>query len=135
MLGDAIRSVLDQSFTNFEVFVSDNASTDDTAEVVASFDDPRVRYVRNDTNLGPLANMSRGFALGEAPLVTILPDDDLMLPGCLERKVRLLEEDTRIGLVHSAYWLVHLGPGNAVWEKASSTGVGRSIRSSQPPSS
>jgi glycosyltransferase involved in cell wall biosynthesis len=88
LLREAIRSVLSQSVTDLEFVVSDNASTDDTAAAVASFDDSRIHYVRNDTNLGHLVNMSRGFQLGTAPFVTILPDDDIMLPESLKRKVR-----------------------------------------------
>ena len=114
LLREAIRSVLSQSVTDLELFVSDNASTDDTAAAVASFDDPRVHYVRNDTNLGHLANMSRGFHLGTAPFLTILPDDDIMLPESLERKVRLLEEHPRVGIAHSASTLVHVGADGEV---------------------
>ena len=114
LLPDAIRSVLEQSVTDLEVFVSDNASTDDTASVVASFEDPRIHYVRNETNVGHLANMSKGFRLGTAPFVTILPDDDVMLPGNLERKVALLEQHPDVGLAHSSAKLVHVGQDNEV---------------------
>jgi glycosyltransferase involved in cell wall biosynthesis len=114
LLREAIRSVLNQSVTDIELFVSDNASTDDTPAAVAAFDDPRIHYIRNDTNLGHLANMSRGFQLGTAPFVAILPDDDIMLPKSLERKVRLLEEHPRVGIAHSASKLVHVGTGGEV---------------------
>jgi glycosyltransferase involved in cell wall biosynthesis len=114
LLREAIQSVLGQSLIEIELFVSDNASTDDTASAVASFNDPRVHYVRNDSNIGHLANMSRGFRFGTAPFLTILPDDDVMLPGSLERKVRLLEEHPHVGLAHSASKLVHVGPDGEV---------------------
>ena len=99
----ALRSVLEQSFTDIEVFVSDNASDDDTAGVVKSFDDPRVHYLRNEHNLGHFANLSRGLHLGDAPYVAILPDDDFMLAGHLANKVRVLDEHPEAGLVHSAF--------------------------------
>jgi cellulose synthase/poly-beta-1,6-N-acetylglucosamine synthase-like glycosyltransferase len=122
-LRQALRSVLDQSLTDIEVFVSDNASEDDTAEVVAGFRDERIHYVRNDTNIGLHANMSRGLRLGSAPLVCILPDDDRMLPGNLERKVALLEDDPKVGVAHSASLLVHLGAdGRQVSENVYWTG-------------
>ena len=114
LLSQTIRSVLDQSLQEFELFISDNASTDDTAAVVASLHDPRVHYVRNDTNLGHLVNLSRGLRLGSAPFLTVLPDDDVMLPGNLERKVGLLQGDSRLGLAHSASRLVHIGSANEV---------------------
>jgi glycosyltransferase involved in cell wall biosynthesis len=114
LLPGTIRSVLDQSLKDIELFVSDNASTDHTGEVVGSFHDSRVHYVRNETNLGHLINMSRGLRLGTAPFLTILPDDDVMLPGNLERKHRLLRSDPRLGLAHSASKLVHVGPDDDV---------------------
>jgi hypothetical protein len=103
LLGAAIRSVLDQTFSDFELFVSDNASTDQTRDVVDSFRDPRLHYLRNDTNIGAHANLSRGLQLGAAPFVSILQDDDLMLPRNLERKVQVLEENPSVGLVHSSF--------------------------------
>jgi glycosyltransferase involved in cell wall biosynthesis len=114
LLSQTIRSVLDQSLQEIELFISDNASTDDTAAVVASFHDSRVHYVRNETNLGHLVNLSRGLRLGSAPFLTVLPDDDVMLPGNLERKVGLLQGDSRLGLAHSASRLVHIGSNNEV---------------------
>lgn len=107
LLRSCLKSVLDQSLEQLEVVVSDNASTDDTAAVVASFDDPRVHYAPLADDIGLHGNLTRCLALGTAPYVVVLSDDDLMLPGNLERKVRLLDEHHRIGLVHSAYRRVH----------------------------
>ena len=58
--------------------------------------------------------MSRGLRFGTAPFLTILPDDDLMLPGHLERKLHLLQSDPRLSVAHSASRLVHIGPDNDV---------------------
>lgn len=109
LLPTVIRSVLDQTLADLEVFVSDNASTDETQEVVSSIDDPRLHYLRNETNTGVHANLSRGLQVGTAPFVSVLQDDDLMLPKNLERKVQVLEENPSVGLVHSAFQriLVH----------------------------
>ena len=103
LLGATIRSVLEQSFGDFELFISDNASTDGTEAVVRDFEDPRITYLRNDENRGHFWNMSRGLHLGGAPYVAMLPDDDAMLPGNLEKKVAVLDSDPEIGLVHSSY--------------------------------
>jgi glycosyltransferase involved in cell wall biosynthesis len=114
LLVNTIRSVLDQSLSDIEVFVSDNASTDNTEGAVTGIDDPRLHYTRNDTNIGVHGNLSRSLRLGSAPFVTVLPDDDLMLPGCLERKVAILEEHPDVGIVHSASRLVHVSPENDI---------------------
>jgi hypothetical protein len=103
LLGATIRSVLEQSFGDFELFISDNASTDDTAAVVSEFDDPRITYLPSEENRGHFWNLSRGLHLGTAPYVAVLPDDDAWLPGNLEKKVAILDSDPAIGLVHSGY--------------------------------
>jgi glycosyltransferase involved in cell wall biosynthesis len=103
LLRRALRSVLDQTLTDFECIVSDNASTDDTASVVASCGDSRVTHSPLPANIGPKANFTRGLRLGTAPYVTLLQDDDLMAPRNLERKVALLDTDPEMMLAHSAF--------------------------------
>jgi glycosyltransferase involved in cell wall biosynthesis len=110
MLSQAVASVLDQSLTDVEIIVSDNASTDKTSDVIASFRDERVHYTCNETNIGARANLSRCFRLGRAPYITVLPDDDLMLPANLEKKVALLDERPTVDVVHSASQFLHVGP-------------------------
>src|SRR3954447_3399773 len=103
LLRSSLQSVLWQSLRDIEVIVSDNASSDDTAEVVRSLGDPRVVYDRNDENIGLFANMSRCLSLGSGHYRVVLPDDDLMLPGNLERKVAYLERNPGAAMVHSGF--------------------------------
>ncbi|MGH2664061.1 MAG: glycosyltransferase family 2 protein [Actinomycetota bacterium] len=112
LLRDCLRSVLEQSLADIEVFVSDNASTDDTAHVVASFRDPRVHYAPLEKNIGLQGNVTRSMELGTAPLVALLADDEVFLPDALARKVALLEQDPEVDMVHSALRLIHRGPNN-----------------------
>jgi hypothetical protein len=67
--------------------------------------------VRNEHNLGHFANLSVGLHVGSAPYLTVLPDDDVMLSGNLERKVRFLDEHADVGLVHSAFRRITQTPG------------------------
>ena len=101
-VGDALRSVLAQTFTDLEVVVVDDASTDSTMEVVASVDDPRVRIHRNADRLRIPGNWNRGVALARAPYVCVFHQDDVMLPDNLEKKVRMLQDAPRMLFVHSA---------------------------------
>jgi glycosyltransferase involved in cell wall biosynthesis len=116
LLHRALSSVLAQSLTDIEVFVSDNASTDDTASVVDAFGDGRVQYIRNDRNLGHFGNLSAGLHLGSAPYLAILPDDDFMLPRHLEEHARFLDAHGEVGFVHSAFRRVTVAPNGAVTE-------------------
>jgi glycosyltransferase involved in cell wall biosynthesis len=103
MLRQSLQSVLLQSYRNFEVIVSDNASDTDTAAVVDSFGDHRVRVDRLPANIGLHRNMSRCLQLGTGKYRVMLPDDDSMLPGNLESKVAFFETHPKVGLVHSAF--------------------------------
>ena len=84
-LREAIQSVLNQTFTDFELLVSDNASSDNSAEVVASFTDPRVRYHRHVENIGMGANFRACTELAQTEWIAFLSDDDLFQPDHLER--------------------------------------------------
>jgi glycosyltransferase involved in cell wall biosynthesis len=103
LLAASLRSVLEQSWQDVEVIVSDNASTDDTEAYVRSIDDPRLRYDRLEQDVGLFANLSRCLHLGNGRYRVVLPDDDLMLPGNLESKVRFLDRNPGAGMVHSAF--------------------------------
>lgn len=103
LLRQSIASVLSQTFHDFRLIVVDNASDDETETVVRSFDDARVKYVRNAQNIGLRGNWNRCLALATGQYITILPDDDLMMPNNLEAKVAILKCHAQVGLVHSKF--------------------------------
>src|SRR6516225_9483787 len=86
-VGDAIRSVLGQTFEDFELVISDNASTDGTAEICrrAAARDPRVRYFRADTNRGLAWNHNHAFALAGGRYVMWMGHDDVLAAEYLSR--------------------------------------------------
>jgi len=106
MLRGAIESVLAQTFTSFRLLVSDNASDDETPEVVRSFDDDRIRYVRSEQNIGPAGNFRRLLELAETEFLLILPDDDILYPDHLRAAVEVLDRFENVGLVHTAFDLI-----------------------------
>lgn len=105
-LKQAIHSVLTQSFEDFELIISDNASDDTTEAVVRSFDEPRIRYGRTSFNIGHRANWNRCLELSRGKFITILPDDDAMLRDNLESKVDVLSRNPGVGLVHSKFHVI-----------------------------
>jgi hypothetical protein len=100
LLGDCVGSILSQTYADLEVIVMDDCSPDDTAGVAGAFDDPRVRYVRNETNLGHLRNYNKGIELARGEYVWMISADDrLRVPHVLERFVRVLDEHPQAGFV------------------------------------
>lgn len=91
LLKDAIRSVLNQTYADFEILVSDNASTDDTSDIVASFKDRRIHYHRHERNVGMGANYRFALTKPETELIAYLSDDDLYVPELLETAALALE--------------------------------------------
>lgn len=91
LLKEAINSVLKQTYTDFDLLISDNASTDNTREVVASFNDPRVRYHRHENNTGLGSNYRFIFTVPTTELIAYLSDDDLYTPDHLETAVKALD--------------------------------------------
>lgn len=99
-----LESVLQQDYPSLEVWVIDDQSPDNTAEVVKALDDPRVHYVRNERNLGAQGNWDRCLELASGKYYKLLPHDDLLEPGSLREQVAILEADTteEIALVFGA---------------------------------
>jgi glycosyltransferase domain-containing protein len=105
-LGGAIESALAQTWTDFRIVVSDNASTDETADVVAAFDDPRISYRRIESNLDLNTHYNLCYERCDTEYVCTLPDDDRFAPDFLERTVPVLDANPRAGLVHGQVTVV-----------------------------
>lgn len=106
LLRETVESVLAQTFPDFVIDIADNCSDDDTAELVASFGDPRIRYLRNPVNVGVVANFNILAHRADTEYVLFLCDDDLLRPELLEDTVAVLDAYPSAGLVHTAFDLV-----------------------------
>jgi glycosyltransferase involved in cell wall biosynthesis len=107
-VGRAIDSVLPQSFADFELLVTDDASTDDSLEVIRSYRDPRIKIAVLAKNSGTYTAMNEAVARSSGEYLCSLSADDCLAPGSLEHRVRFLDENPQIALVH--------GPGLVVDE-------------------
>ena len=112
-LGQALESISEQSFRDFELIISDNASTDGTEAIgrAAAARDSRVMYRRNERNLGLDTNFNLLVPLARGRYFKWATADDLLLPGYLERCVAVLEADPSVVLVSPRTTFVD-GQGN-----------------------
>ena len=100
LLPECVNSILSQTYSDFELLIMDDCSPDNTQEVAKSFQDPRVKYVRNEKNLGVLRNENEGVHQSRGKYVWIISADDyLRKPYITQRYVELMEKHPRVGYV------------------------------------
>ncbi|UCG57947.1 MAG: glycosyltransferase family 2 protein [Phycisphaerales bacterium] len=99
---EALDSLLAQTYTDFEIIISDNASTDGTEEICRAYarKDRRIRYLRNKTNLGAVKNYNRVFALSSGEYFKWAAHDDMCAPEYLERCVDVLSQHPSVTICH-----------------------------------
>lgn len=97
----AIMSILNQTFTDFELIIVDDYSTDDTEAIVTSFQDQRLSFFKNQKRLGLVGNWNRCLELAQGQYICLFHQDDVMLPENLSRKVTILDQRLEVGLVYS----------------------------------
>jgi glycosyltransferase involved in cell wall biosynthesis len=96
---DTIDSVLSQVYTNFELIIVDDCSTDDTWEILQQIKDPRISIYRNEKNLGMHGNWSKALSFAKGDYIKLLCGDDLIYPDCLEKQVKVLEDPANADVV------------------------------------
>jgi glycosyltransferase involved in cell wall biosynthesis len=118
-LAATLDSLLAQSLKEFEIVISDNASTDRTPEICRSYQrtDHRVRYFRNDRNIGAALNFNRVVALAGAPLVHCGACDDLYHPRFLERCVDALDRDPGLVLSYPRTTMIDEGGAPLLFDR------------------
>ena len=96
---NTINSILAQTYHNFELLIIDNASTDNTAEIISRIEDDRIKLVINNENRGQTYSINRGLELSKGKYIARIDADDLMTPERLEKQVKFMEDNPDYGLV------------------------------------
>jgi glycosyltransferase involved in cell wall biosynthesis len=117
---EALDSILTQTLEELELIVVDDGSTDSTPDILASYDDPRMRVLRNAENAGVSRSVNRGFLEARGRFVARQDDDDVSEPDRLSRQLNFLETHPSVGLVASSYRVID-GRGNVLHERRTPT--------------
>lgn len=105
-LPTAMQSVLDQTFGDYEILALDDGSKDGTRDWLRAQNDPRIRCLFNDKNLGTYGTLNVGLRECQGEYVAILNDDDLWLPEKLQAQLDAFDANPGAGLVHTSGWFI-----------------------------
>ena len=106
-LEEVIKSILNQTFRDFEFLIIDDGSTDNSVEIMGLFNDARIRIERNKTNLGLIKTLNKGFGLSKGKYIARMDCDDISLPKRLSVQVNFMEKHPEIGVCGS--WIKVIG--------------------------
>jgi glycosyltransferase involved in cell wall biosynthesis len=135
-LRQALQSILAQTYDNFELIISDNASTDETPQISAEFAarDPRVKIHRSGKNLGAARNYNHVFKLARGKYFKWAAHDDILAPTFIERAVEVLEADpgvvvcsSRTSKINDKGEVTGSYESEPVWDSASPSNRFRSL--------
>jgi glycosyltransferase involved in cell wall biosynthesis len=98
-IGEAINSVLEQTFNDYELIIINNASTDNTLKIINKFTDKRIRVISNSENIGFKGNWNLALSETKGKYIKILPADDYLMKDCLEKQVNILNSYENVVIV------------------------------------
>jgi glycosyltransferase involved in cell wall biosynthesis len=105
-LAKTIKSLLNQTYSDFELIICDDASNDNTPGVMALIDDARVRYLRHPKNIGSYQNWNSAIQASRGEYIAVYHDHDIYSPGLIECCVKALDKDRRLGFVHFSKYIL-----------------------------
>lgn len=91
---ETIQCVIDQTYQNWELVISDNCSTDNTKNIIRQFKDRRIRFIENETNIGMLENFRKVANIARGDYFKLLCADDLITADCIEKQLDVFLKDT-----------------------------------------
>lgn len=103
-LAEAIESILNQTYTNFEFIIINDGSSDDSEKIINSYSDDRIRYIKNEKNLGLITTLNNGIELANGEYVLRMDADDFSYPERFEKQVLFMQMNPDIAL--SGTWFL-----------------------------
>ena len=106
-LKEAVDSILNQTFEDFEFLIIDDGSTDRSLEILKSYKDPRIRIFQNEKNIGLIKSLNKGLKLTQGKYIARMDADDISLPERLEKQITFMDVSPKIGVCGT--WLQTFG--------------------------
>ncbi|HEB72745.1 MAG TPA: glycosyltransferase [Nitrospirae bacterium] len=97
----SIEGILGQAYDNFEYLIINDGSTDDSGDIVNSYNDPRIRFIENESNLGMIATLNKGLEISSHDLIARQDADDISHPERLGRQVAFMSSNENVALLGS----------------------------------
>ena len=113
-LKEAIDSILNQTYGDFEFIILNDGSTDRTEEIILSYDDPRIVYVKNEENLQIVKTLNKGIDLAKGKYIARMDADDISLPERFKKQVNYLENNKNIDICGT--FIKHFGAKSRIQE-------------------
>lgn len=101
-IGEAIESILNQTFTDFELIVINDGSADKTKDIILSYTDSRIVYLENEKNSGIVVTLNKGIDIATGEYIARMDSDDISLPTRFERQIAFMDTHTEIGVLGTA---------------------------------
>lgn len=99
-ISDSIQSIINQSYSNWELIIVDDCSSDNTEEIVNSFSDERIRFFKNEKNCGAAISRNRALKEAKGEWIAFLDSDDLWMPMKLEKQISFMNNNGYIFSYH-----------------------------------
>jgi glycosyltransferase involved in cell wall biosynthesis len=106
-LSEAIKSILNQTFSDFEFLIINDGSTDRTPDILLSYQDPRIRIVRNDGNIGLTKSLNLGLALARGEYIARQDADDISYSERLERQISFMRKNPHVAVLGTQVNYLH----------------------------
>jgi glycosyltransferase involved in cell wall biosynthesis len=103
----AIQSILEQQYSSMEIILINDGSTDASETIIQSFQDPRIRYVKNEQNMGLVYTLNEGIDLSAGKYIARMDGDDVCLPGRMVQQVAYMEANPEVGVLATRVSLIN----------------------------
>ena len=113
-LNEAIDSILNQTFSDFEFLIIDDGSTDQSIDQIMSYNDPRIQLIKNENNVGQSETLNKGLGLAKGKYIARMDQDDISMPERLKKQLDFMENNSDVDVCGS--WLQLMGKYDGILE-------------------